>query len=150
MFSTPRETFKAVLAALCLLQRVATVNFRGGVGPVWRAFVLSSSRLLDLRRTHRVSFFLFGLFCAQDVAVMGSPRLTEMNQGLRRLTRTHSSPLSCPVSLFDARELGGSLPGVRPQHRTLHGDQHGEKPQQQRQHQGSAPFEFYRPAAWRK
>lgn len=95
-------------------------------------------------------FFFSGLFCCQDVAVMGSPRLTEMNQGLRRLTRTHRSPLSSSVFLFDARELGCSLPGARPRQHSLQGDKHGEKPQQQHQHQGSAPFQLYRSNTGRK
>lgn len=115
-----------------------------GLGPAWRGFVLSSDGLHNLRRRDRVSYFFSGLLYCQDVAVMESPRLTEMNQGLRRLTRTHCSPLIPSVFLFDAKELSGSLPGPRPQHRSLHGEKHGEKPQQQHQHQGSAPFQLHR------
>ncbi len=78
--------------------------------------------------------------CGQDVAVMGSPRLTEMNKGLRRLTRIRNDPLFSP---FNVQELGGSLTGVR--------SQNGEKPkrQQQQQHEDPAPLQLYRPDAYR-
>lgn len=56
---------------------------------------------------------------------MGCPRLTEMNKGLRRLTRIRNDPLFSPFTPFNAKELGGSLTGVRPQY--------GEKPKRQQQ-----------------
>lgn len=140
---------QAVSAAHRALERVGTGNSRG-VRPRVTSSLLPPPAPPETH-TSCLLYFLFGVFSAQDVAVMGSPRSTDMNQGLRRLTRTHRSPLPRPVAPFDARELGGSLPGVRPRHRSLHGSQHGEKPQQQqRQHQGSAPVQFYRPAAWRQ
>ncbi|KAK5871297.1 hypothetical protein PBY51_004186 [Eleginops maclovinus] len=76
---------------------------------------------------------------------MGSPRLIEMHQGLRRLTRTHRSPLSPFVFPCGVRELGGSLPAARPLYHALHGDKHGEKPQQQHQQQGSTTVQLHRP-----
>lgn len=78
---------------------------------------------------------------------MGSPRLTEMNRGLRRLTRTHCSPLFSSVFPFDAPELGGSQPKAPSHHRRrhpeLHGDKYGEESQQQRQQQGPASFKLH-------
>lgn len=74
---------------------------------------------------------------------MGSPRLTEMNKGLRRLTRIHNNPLFSPFTPFNAKELRRSLPGVRPQN--------GEKPKrkQQQQHEDPAPFQLYRLDSYR-
>lgn len=125
------------------------VDGRGVLGPAWRAFVLSSRSAAELETLEScLYFFLVGL-CNQDVAVMGSPRLKEMNHGLRRLSRTHRSPFCDSVFLFGTGELGGSLPGARPRHHSLHGDKHGENRQQQHQHQGSAPFQLHRPNSGR-
>lgn len=77
--------------------------------------------------------------------------MTEMSQGLRRLTRTHSYPLFPPsFALFNARELGLSLPGPRPQkYAEQERHNYGEKPKQQRQQQSSTSFRLDRTTNWR-
>lgn len=75
----------------------------------------------------------------QDEAVMEPPRRTDMNQGLRRLSRTLNQPTLSVSTLFDATEPGCSGPGARPQ-RFTQPHRHGEEP---------AQIQLYRPAARR-
>lgn len=94
-------------------------------------FVLAHSFFFT--ETFGLCLYFSRFVCGQDVAVMESPRLTEMNKGLRRLTRVHNNPLFSP---FNAKELRSSLPGVRPQN----GEKPKRKQQQQQQHEDPAPF----------
>lgn len=110
-----------------------------------RANLFNKSSFGDILDLVSLVFFL-GLFCAQDVAVMEYPGLTDMSKGLRCLTCTSSnSPLFSVLVPFNARELDCSLPRARPQSRFT--QKHGEKPE--RQHQGPASFQLHRPCPLR-